>query len=92
MRNTAMARLSRWALSAERWLEPPLLLQPRQRTTQRHRFTLSRLRRSILTRRLPLRIMLRCRTMGRDITTADTEESPIASLTCFVVGACSEVV
>jgi len=63
----------------ERWLEPPLLLQPRQRTTQRHRFTLSRLRRSILTRRLPLRIMLRCRTMGRDITTADTEESPIAT-------------
>jgi len=38
----------------------------------------------------PAAYWLRCRTMGRDITTADTEESPIASLTCFVVGAWSE--
>src|SRR5215469_13314215 len=53
MRNTAMGRLSRWGLSAVRWLEPPSLPQPRQCTTQRRpliispmrrRFTLSRLR------------------------------------------------
>jgi len=42
----------------------------------RRRFTRLRLHPSILTCRR-LRIMFRCRTMGRDITTADTEGRPI---------------
>jgi hypothetical protein len=83
MRNTAMVRLLHSVSSGARWPGPPLRLQRRQSTIQRHRlitirvrrrFTQLRLRRSISTHRPLLCIMLRCRTTGRGFTTATTED------------------